>query len=163
MANGVALYLHPQQRSLQRSQQWGFAVKFCSEWTEDVLRPLLRMLIQCNPVIHSLYSSSCSLVVAFLLILAQKLPYLMGQSSTTCILVVYFIVYLELHYYVHWQACTMKWAPSSKGHKNGVRRTSEARRGKVLYNSEFALEWQSPCSSQNHRESTVGVGFWRVN
>jgi hypothetical protein len=55
------------------------------------------MLIQCNPITHSLYLSSCSHVAAFIFILAQKLPHLMGQSSTTCILVADFIIYLELH------------------------------------------------------------------
>jgi hypothetical protein len=30
----------PNSRSLQRSQQRGFAVRFCNDWIEDTLRPL---------------------------------------------------------------------------------------------------------------------------
>ena len=58
-------------------------------------RPLLRMLIQYNLVIHSLYFSSCIHVVAFLFFLTQDLLHLMGQSSITCTLVIDLIVYLE--------------------------------------------------------------------
>jgi hypothetical protein len=63
----------------------------------NLQRPLLQREIQCNPVTHSLYSSSYNHVAAFLLVLAQKVPHLMGQSSTTCTLVANLIVYLESH------------------------------------------------------------------
>jgi hypothetical protein len=46
---------------------------------------------------NSLYPSSCSDVATFLLVLAQNLPHLMGQSSTTCTLVANLTVYLESH------------------------------------------------------------------
>jgi hypothetical protein len=60
-------------------------------------RPLLQMLIQYNPVIHSLYFSSCIHMAAFLFFLTQDLLHLTGQNSTTCTLVVDFTVYLESH------------------------------------------------------------------
>jgi hypothetical protein len=71
-----------------------------------------------QPFTNSLYSFSCNHVVAFLLVLAQKLPHLLGQSSTTCTLVANLVVYLESHLL---QACTMRWDSYAKGWKNDVR------------------------------------------
>jgi hypothetical protein len=45
----------------------------------------------------SLYSSSCSHVAAFPLVLAQNLLHLIDQNSTTCTLVANLMEYLELH------------------------------------------------------------------
>jgi hypothetical protein len=50
-----------------------------------------------QPIIHSLYSSFCNHVAAFVLFFAQKLLHLKGQSSNPCILVVDLILYLESH------------------------------------------------------------------
>jgi hypothetical protein len=117
------------------------------------------MLIQCNLIIHSLYSSSCIHVTAFLLVLAQKVPHLMGQSSSTCILVVDLIVYLELHLlcaltsvYSETESLRQK---AEKWHE--MDHWDRAQKGTIC-----ALDQRSPCSFQSHRESTVGMGFWRV-
>jgi hypothetical protein len=71
-----ALWLeHPQSNHCKILLQTPFVKTFAE--TSDLQRPLLWMLIQCNPITHSLYSSSCSHMAAFLLVLAQKLLYLM--------------------------------------------------------------------------------------
>jgi hypothetical protein len=99
-------------------------------------------------------------MVAFFLFLVQKLPHMLGQSSNICILVADFIVYLESHLL---QKCTMRWGPSGKRQKNGLRWTSKVGHQKVSWDSECALERQSPSSFQNPRESTVGVGLWCID
>jgi hypothetical protein len=57
-------------------------------------------------------------VATFFLVLAQNMPHLMGQSSTTCTLVVHLMEYLESHLL---QASTVRWGPNSKGWKSDVR------------------------------------------
>ena len=86
---------HPQSTHHKILLQTSFAETFVE--ILNLQRTLLQREIQCNPIIHSLYSSSCSHMAAFFLVLAQKLPHLMGQSSITCTLMANLIVYLELH------------------------------------------------------------------
>jgi hypothetical protein len=50
-------------------------------------------------------------MTTFLLVLAQNLPHLMDQSSTTCTLVAHFLEYLESHLL---QACAIRWAKGGK-------------------------------------------------
>jgi hypothetical protein len=74
-------------------------------------RPLPQREIQCNPITNSLYLSSCSYVATFFFILAQNMPHLMGQSSTTCTLVAH-LMDLIYYKYVQWDG-----VPMAKGGK----------------------------------------------
>jgi hypothetical protein len=64
---------------------------------------------------------------------------------------------------VHVQACVVRQGPSNKRQQNGERWTFVAKRGKVPLDSKCTLECQSPDSSQNPQESTIGMGLWHVN
>jgi hypothetical protein len=86
---------HPQSSHCKISLQTPFAETFGE--TLNLQRPLPWRHIQCNPITNPLFSSSYNHVATFLLVLAQNLPHLMDQSSTTCILVAKLIIYLELH------------------------------------------------------------------
>jgi hypothetical protein len=65
-----------------------------------------------------MYPSSCSNVAIFFLVLAQNMPQLMGQSSTTCTLVAHLMKYLESHLL---QACIVRWGPYDKERKSDMR------------------------------------------
>jgi hypothetical protein len=116
--------------------------------------------IQCNHLKNSLYSSSCSHVATFLLVLAQKLPHLMGRSSITCNLVAHLMEYLKSHLL---QACTMRWGPYSKRRKSDLRWTSQAGPGKIPWAWKCALEYQRLCSSWHSRDSNVAMGLPHID
>ena len=57
-------------------------------------------------------------MATFFLVLAQNMPHLMDQSSTTCTLVAHLMEYLESHLL---QACIVRWGPYGKRQKSDVR------------------------------------------